>query len=184
MTTLYLLYSIGCRPCSRAENCYIDKSCKFLLNNNSCRLKFGHVLQVNETRKGVKNVLKSFWRKPRDEAISPSSSPKSSQGLSIRYRYDRIETQILLLADISFIIKDYETALSMYKLVRDDYKADKSNFHLAHTYIMIALCYFLAEPHRVRDVQSQLEAIAQILPLTSEVSILINSVLLFFYPLL
>lgn len=52
--------------------------------------------QVNEARKGVKNVLKSFWRKPRE-----ASAVKGA----LRYTHDRIETQILLLADTSFVIK-------------------------------------------------------------------------------
>ena len=55
---------------------------------------------VADARKGVKNVLKSFWRKPREE------SPSRVNGTgTLRYRYDRIEAQILLLADTCFIIK-------------------------------------------------------------------------------
>ena len=52
---------------------------------------------VSDNRKGVKNVLKSFWRRPREESTH-------SKGES-RYRYDRIESQILLLADTSFVVK-------------------------------------------------------------------------------
>ena len=55
---------------------------------------------VADARKGVKNVLKSFWRKPRED--SPSRA--GSNG-TVRYRFDRIEAQILLLADTCFIIK-------------------------------------------------------------------------------
>jgi hypothetical protein len=74
--------------------------------------------------------LKSFWRKPRDE---------NARG-GLKYRYDKIETQIMMLGDISFIIKDYETALSMYRLVRDDYKADKANLHYMQVVFMITVC--------------------------------------------
>jgi trafficking protein particle complex subunit 8 len=49
---------------------------------------------VNESKRGVKNVLKSFWRRPRDNS--------SHQKGVARYRYDRIEAQILLLADAAF----------------------------------------------------------------------------------
>lgn len=91
--------------------------------------------QVNEARKGVKNVLKSFWRKPREETGSTKGA--------LRYRYDRIESQILLLADTSLSIKDYDTAASMYKLVRDDYRSDKSQLHLAHTALMLAVCQWI-----------------------------------------
>ncbi len=37
---------------------------------------------VSEARKGVKNVLKSFWRKPREESSSPSKG-------SLRYKSER-----------------------------------------------------------------------------------------------
>jgi hypothetical protein len=110
---------------------------------------------VNDSRKGVKNVLKSFWRKPRDETETPKGS--------IKYRYDKIETQTLLLADTAFMVRDYETAASMYKLVRDDYKADKSILHLAYSLLMIAACQLVAEPHKYRETQSYLEAMSQCL---------------------
>ncbi|EKU19979.1 hypothetical protein NGA_2125000, partial [Nannochloropsis gaditana CCMP526] len=46
------------------------------------------------------------------------------------YRFDRIESQIRLLADSLFVMQDYEAALGHYKLVRDDFKADKAWMHL------------------------------------------------------
>lgn len=52
---------------------------------------------VNESKRGVKNVLKSFWRRPRDNS--------SHQKGVARYRYDRIEAQILLLADAAFSMR-------------------------------------------------------------------------------
>eukprot|EP01035_Chromulina_nebulosa_P018359 gene18359-24055_t len=118
---------------------------------------------VSDTRKGMRNVLKSFWRKPRDEPSSPNTrnNPNYSTN-SVKYKFDRSETQILLLADTSFIVGDYENAISMYKLVRDDYKSDRSNLHLAHTYLMIAISYMIYEPQRLREIQSQLEALTQL----------------------
>ena len=73
---------------------------------------------VSDSRKGMKNVLKSFWRKPREDINTMGAG-------QVRYKYDRIESQTLLLADTSFISQDYENAIQNYKLVRDDYKADK-----------------------------------------------------------
>jgi hypothetical protein len=106
--------------------------------------------------------LKSFWRKPRDDtSLSPTAAKPGAP--SVRYRYDRIESQILQLADSSFILKDYETAISMYKLVREDYKSDRSNLHLVHTYLMIAVSYLLSEPSRTRDILSHLETVTQLL---------------------
>jgi hypothetical protein len=109
--------------------------------------------QVNESRKGMKNVLKSFWRKPKDES-------DFSRG-GIKYRYDKIETQTMLLADLSFLVKDYDGALSMYRLVKDDYKADKSNLHFAQVLLMISICQLLIESHKFKDIFSQLEIISQ-----------------------
>ena len=109
---------------------------------------------VKDNRKGVQNVLKSFWRKPREDI------GVNTRG--VRYRYDRIESQILLLADCSFIVKDYENALSMYKLVKDDYSADKSTLHLAHTTLMIAVCTYILDTGR-RDVKHYLESLSQLL---------------------
>lgn len=109
---------------------------------------------VKDNRKGVQNVLKSFWRKPREDI--------GINTRGVRYRYDRIESQILLLADCSFIVRDYEGALSMYKLVKDDYSADKSMLHLAHTTLMIAICTYFLDTGR-RDVRHYLESLGQLL---------------------
>ncbi len=68
-----------------------------------------------------------------------------------------------------FNLKDYETAMSMYKIVRDDYKADKSILHVAHTNLMIAAIMMLTEPTRVKEIHSYLEAIVQSIPSMTEV---------------
>jgi hypothetical protein len=53
--------------------------------------------QVNEAKKGVRNVFKSFWRKPRDSSTHMKGVAK--------YRYDRIEAQTLLLGDTAFCMR-------------------------------------------------------------------------------
>lgn len=110
---------------------------------------------VSDTRKGMKNVLNRFWRKPKEEYETKTGG--------VRYKYDKIESQILLLADTSFIIRDYQTALSTYKLVRDDFKSDKSLMHLAHVTIMIALCTLLMDATKAKDLPSLLEDLQNIL---------------------
>lgn len=112
---------------------------------------------VNDTKKGVKNVLKNFWRKPREETQEKGS---------VRYRYDRVESQILLLSDTAFSLKDYDFAMTHYKLVRDDFKADKSVLHVVHCSVMIAACQFLMDPmsNRGRDLIGHLEAVKECLP--------------------
>jgi len=111
---------------------------------------------ITNNRKGVKNAIKMWWRKPREEERPQSpGAPKGCQ-----YKYNSIETQLRLLADTLFIMKDYETALATYKLARDDFKADKAYLHYAMASEMCALCLFLCQDIETskRDVQSYIEA--------------------------
>jgi hypothetical protein len=62
---------------------------------------------VTDARKGMKNVLKSFWRKPREEVVLHRGA--------VKYRFDRIESQILLLADTCFIIKVWWKMLAVVR---------------------------------------------------------------------
>lgn len=105
------------------------------------------ILQLNEVvsamKKGVKNVFKSWLRKPKD--LSARTSSASNSNSSVTYRFDSIEAQTRLLADTAFMVHDYELALQMYRLVRDDYKSDKSTFHCANANEMIALCLLLTK---------------------------------------
>ena len=111
---------------------------------------------VTNAKKGVKNVIKSFWRKPivsgysdnsgggsggRDSNPETSSSPGS-----VKYRFDSIESQTRLLADTLFLMRDYDAALSAYRLVKDDYKVDKANLHYASVQEMMVLCMHSLDP--------------------------------------
>jgi hypothetical protein len=59
--------------------------------------------------------------------------------------------------------QDYESALSTYKMVRDDYKADKAYLHYAHTNMMIAICHALLDVMgRFREIQSSLESVMSV----------------------
>ena len=42
-----------------------------------------------------------------------------------RHRFDRIESQVRLLADSAFLMRDYSTAASMYRMARDDFRSDR-----------------------------------------------------------
>ncbi|KAJ0412824.1 hypothetical protein ATCC90586_002454 [Pythium insidiosum] len=102
------------------------------------------IFQLNEIvsamKKGVKNVFKSWLRKPKDLSArvqSPSSA--------VTYRCDSIEAQTRLLADTALMVGDFELALQMYRLARDDYKSDKSMLHCATVNEMIALCLLLTK---------------------------------------
>ena len=94
---------------------------------------------VTERKKGVRNVFKSLWRAP---ANTPSSTTTASAKTS-KYRHDSVESQVRLLADTLFLIKDYDAALNMYKLIKDDYKQDRSLLHHGGIQEMMALCTYL-----------------------------------------
>jgi hypothetical protein len=157
---------------------------------------------VSNAKKGVKNVFKSFWRKPKTSSNQNSmdsglggllgnsihgmsnhggggggsgglnmsnhnsSSPNSGQwdnlsfsnhggggnnrnnmrgDMEVPYKFDSIESQTRLLADSLFLMKDYEAALSCYRLVKDDFKADKAMIYYASIQEMMALCLYMMD---------------------------------------
>ena len=53
--------------------------------------------------------------------------------------------------------------MSMYKLVKDDFKSDKSNLHLAHATIMMALCHMIMEPGKPKETCMLLDGIQQLI---------------------
>jgi hypothetical protein len=136
---------------------------------------------VSDRKKGVRNVLKSFWgggraSKKDDEEATTSSASSSIHanatgggGLDtsrscnttedeVKYRYDTIECQVRLLADTLFLMKDYEAAYSMYRLVKDDFKQDKSWMHYASNQEMIALSLYILDPYgRAKEIFSAIE---------------------------
>ena len=119
---------------------------------------------VTNGKKGVKNALKSFWRKPKETgngALMTSMHGGSRHGHvekgvlgskeEVVYRYDSIESQTRLLADTLFLVRDYETSAGMYRLVKDDYKHDHNLYHHASSHEMMALCLMLTDPHSHRS---------------------------------
>ncbi|KAG6623963.1 Trafficking protein particle complex subunit 8 [Phytophthora cinnamomi] len=116
-----------------------DFGLRFLLSSLE-----GRIFQLNEVvsamKKGVKNVFKSWLRKPKD--LRPSNAAALG---GVTYKCDSIESQTRLLADTAFLVRDYELALQMYRLVRDDFKSDKSVFHCANVNEMIAICLLLTK---------------------------------------
>jgi tetratricopeptide (TPR) repeat protein len=110
---------------------------------------------VSERKKGVRNVLKSFWRKPKDE--TPETISHTGQN-SAKYRFDSIESQTRLLADTLFLMRDYDAALGIYRLIRDDYKSDKAMVYYANVQEMMALCLYQIDPYgRSKEIFSHLE---------------------------
>jgi len=119
---------------------------------------------VSNAKKGMKNVIKSFWRKPKENLLASAASEigaggtgnrrdsgdhKSSElGSSgvVKYRYNSIESQTRLLADTLFLMRDYDAALGAYRLVKDDYKHDKAHLHYASVQEMMVLCMHMLDP--------------------------------------
>lgn len=74
------------------------------------------------TRKGVRNQLKNFlWRSKSAAAENPRGSP----GLDISLGSQTPEGQLRSLADLAFLVQDYETCLSVLRVLASDLKADK-----------------------------------------------------------
>ncbi len=111
--------------------------------------------QVAESRKGMKNFLKGFLRKPREEGTKGS----------IRYPFDRIESQTMLLADTLFALGDYEGAAGHYRLVRDDFRADRSHLHVLYCSFMLALGHCMTDPNRPADRKEHMDSIVQVISL-------------------
>ena len=136
-------------------------------------------IAVGNQRRGVKNVFKSFWRTSKSKSSDASVAGASMHGYSahggvrgdnasahgpkadeVRYKHDAIESQIRLLADTLFMVRDYEAALGMYKLVRDDYKHDHAMVHYASVCEMMGLCLYLMDPlggRHAREAYSSIE---------------------------
>ncbi|GBG28155.1 Trafficking protein particle complex subunit 8 [Hondaea fermentalgiana] len=99
--------------------------------------------RVTAQRKGLRNTFRSFWRKPKEGAESSAASYNASTSASsrrIRYLHDTIESNIRLLADLAFMVQDYELALSMYRIARDDFGGDKELLHQGSALEMMAIC--------------------------------------------
>ena len=57
-----------------------------------------------------------------------------------RYTYSSIESQIRVLGDYAFMFRDYELALSNYRLISTDYKLDKAWKRYAGVQVGPTLC--------------------------------------------
>lgn len=85
-------------------------------------------VDVSNAKRGVRNAIKSFWRKPKENDGRSLLSLKQLDGVYVvKYAFDQIESQVRLLADSLFLVKDYDAALSVYRLVKGDYSSDKVN---------------------------------------------------------
>jgi hypothetical protein len=91
-----------------------------------------HLVQVTAARKGLRNQLKTLlFRKsgpetPRASAAAPAAA----------YGPSTLEGQMRQLADLAFMMQDYDTATSTFRLLASDYKADKAWRHYSAVQVM------------------------------------------------
>eukprot|EP00547_Thalassionema_nitzschioides_P005452 CAMPEP_0194202854 /NCGR_PEP_ID=MMETSP0156-20130528/2775_1 /TAXON_ID=33649 /ORGANISM="Thalassionema nitzschioides, Strain L26-B" /LENGTH=1887 /DNA_ID=CAMNT_0038928459 /DNA_START=174 /DNA_END=5837 /DNA_ORIENTATION=- len=118
---------------------------------------------VTEKKKGVRNVFRGIFGggskssttstvgkllsvDSSNNATSPNNAAKDQTGSSKiqhpSYRFDSIESYTRLLADSLFLMKDYEAAYSIYKLIKDDYKNDRAMLQYASVQEHMALCLY------------------------------------------
>ena len=96
----------------------------------------GHqcLLQVTVSRRGLRNQLKTFLFRSKSNAGAETprgGATPSGAGGSNQYGAATTEGQMRQLADLAFVMQDYETAQSTLKLLAGDYKTDKAFKHLA-----------------------------------------------------
>ena len=99
---------------------------------------FSLTASVAKSKGGVRNALKSWWRKPKEN----TSQSRTSNGDVLLYESSSVESQIRLLADLLFMVQDYDNAHHYYEMVKTDYKTDKAWLHHASCSMMLALCGF------------------------------------------
>ncbi|ERN15998.1 hypothetical protein AMTRI_Chr11g151670 [Amborella trichopoda] len=94
--------------------------------------------QVSTTRKGFRNQIKNlWWRKGKEDTADALNGPM--------YTFSSIESQIRVLGDYAFILRDYELSLSSYRLLSTDYKLDKAWRRYAGAQEMIGLSLFMLD---------------------------------------
>ena len=88
----------------------------------------GHGLQVLATRKGVRNQIKNLlWR----SKSSAPDLPRAAAAAGPAFGAQSVEGQLRQLADLAFLMQDYETCLSTLRLLASDLKSDKDWRHYA-----------------------------------------------------
>lgn len=93
-------------------------------------------VQVTVSRRGLRNQLKTFLFRSKSNASAETpragATPSGGgAGGSNQYGAATTEGQMRQLADLAFVMQDYETAQSTLKLLAGDYKTDKAFKHLA-----------------------------------------------------
>ena len=95
------------------------------------------------TRKGLRNQLKGLlWRNKSGTAASLASAPEpqrvpASSASGPSYGAASVEGQMRALADLAFMMQDYELAATTLRTLASDLKADKAWKHYAGCQVLL-----------------------------------------------
>lgn len=92
---------------------------------------------VERLRRGVRNQIKALFRSERGPREGVIGGGLHS---SLTYLAFSSESRVRQLADLLFILGDYEEAIEYYRLASHDFKADQAYPYFAKAEEMIALC--------------------------------------------
>lgn len=100
-------------------------------------------------KKGLRNTIKSLWRgkESRGEGLRPDGA----------YGYGMPEAQLRLSADLAFMLRDYELALSHWRLCVSDFKTDRAVRQLGAAHESCGLAMAMLDVPR-REIESAFEA--------------------------
>ena len=119
--------------------------------------------RITQNRKGFRNTISRYWRKSNKETGTPprGNTPDISkvdrtsspfQAGKVKYLHDSIESQVRALADLAFMVQDYDYAQNTYRLARDDFGSDKAYLFQASALKMMAVCALKKSGNNSRDV--------------------------------
>eukprot|EP00878_Enallax_costatus_P009894 GHUV01010331.1.p1 GENE.GHUV01010331.1~~GHUV01010331.1.p1 ORF type:complete len:454 (+),score=106.14 GHUV01010331.1:1028-2389(+) len=91
-------------------------------------------LIISNARKGFKNKLTRFWKGAATETV---------QYQDVSYPYHSIEAQMRCVADLAYLLGQYDFAVQMYRLAAQDYLAAPNSRWYAGAEEMIGICSIL-----------------------------------------
>lgn len=96
---------------------------------------------VDQSRKGFANQFKRMFGTTRAKSNAKSKRDENTPRYFLNATDGNVnEAKVRFAADTCFLLKRFDQALSLYRLVLQDFKEDKAMDHLAATYQQIALC--------------------------------------------
>lgn len=103
-------------------------------------------LTIASKKKGISGALSTWFRKKKDD-VSPSG----------RYSYASSEIQLRKMADYCFLLRDYDSALTTYKLAASEFKNNKQDMkHYAGANEFIAISTLFVNQSLITGVTSQI----------------------------